>query len=341
MPSAVDTFVGAKSCAWSDQAQTLFKYMKLIILIPAKDEEKTIGEVIGQIPKEIPGIAEKEVIVIDDGSADRTASVAQEAGARVVSHLKKRGVGAAFSTGIQEALDRKADIVVTLDADGQFEPAEAPELIQPLLENKADLVLGSRFIKKAPPSEMPRIKLWGNKLMAGLISWAAGRKFSDVSCGFRAYSKEALLHLNLFGRFTYTQETILNLSFKNLRIVEAPVTVKYFPGRKSEVTGNLINYVFQALKIIFRTILDYKPLKFFGGLGVFFFLLGAALDMVMLSIYLKTGAFSPHISVGVLGLTFNFFGLILLIIGLSADMLNRVRQNQERMLYYQKKRLYG
>ncbi|MDP3990935.1 MAG: glycosyltransferase family 2 protein [Candidatus Nealsonbacteria bacterium] len=313
--------------------------MKLIIIIPAKNEEATISAVIKGLPAEISGVDEKEVLVIDDGSTDSTAQVARETGALVISHLENKGVGAAFSTGIKEALSRRADLVLTIDADGQFDPAEIPSLILPVLEKRADFVLGSRFAKGSP--KMPKIKLWGNKVMAKFISYVASKKISDASCGFRAYSKKALLHLNLFGSFTYTQETILNLSFKGLWIMEVPVTVKYFPGRVSDISGSLINYVFQTMKIILRTIIDYKPLKFFGGLGVLLFSIGAILDIIMFLFFLGTGSFSPHIIVGVSGLIFNFFGLTLFIIGLVADMLNRVRQNQERMLYYQKKKIYG
>jgi len=314
--------------------------MKLAIIIPAKNEERTIAAVIKGVPGEILGITEKEIIVVDDGSYDKTMQIAKEAGAQVVSHLENKGVGAAFSTGIKEALSRKADLVLTIDADGQFDPAEIPKLIQPILEDKADFVTGSRFIKGYQAPRMSKMKLFGNKLMAKFISLVSSKCFNDVSCGFRAYSKEALLHLNLFGKFTYTQETILNLCFKDLRIIEVPVTVKYFPGRKSDITGNLVNYVFQAMKIIFRTIIDYKPLKFFGGVGVFLFSIGVILDAIMIYIVATTGSFSPYIIVGVLGLTFNFFGSILFIIGLVANLLNRVRQNQERMLYYHKKKLY-
>jgi len=315
--------------------------MKLVIVIPAKNEEKTIGDVIKGIPREIFGITEKEVIVVDDGSVDKTVPVAKEVGARVVSHLENRGVGAAFATGIKEALARGADLVLTIDADGQLNPAEIPKLIKPLLENKTDVILGSRFMRGLPSPKMSWVKFLGNKLMAQFVSYIAAKKLTDASCGFRAYSKEALLHLNLFGKFTYTQETILNLSFKDLRIMEVPVTVKYFAGRTSDVTGNLVSYVFRSMKIIFRTIIDYKPLKFFGGLGVLLFSVGIILDITMLYIVMKTGSFSPYIIVGVSGLTFNFFGLTFFIIGLVANLLNRVRQNQERMLYYQKKKIYG
>jgi len=314
--------------------------MKLVIIIPAYNEEKTVGSVISEIPDRISGISEKEIIVIDDGSTDNTAKVARGAGAEVIFHPENKGVGAAFSTGVKEVLFKKADIMVSVDADNQFDPRDIPKLVQPILDTKADFVIGSRFKKELLVPEMSKIKLFGNRLMAKFISWVCGQKFFDVSCGFRAYSKEALLRLNLFGKFTYTQEAILNLSFKDLKMIEVPVRVKYFPDRTSFISGNLIKYVFNAMKIIFRTILDYKPLKIFGGIGIFIFLIGFIFDVWMLSIFLKTGQFTPYKYIGILGLTFNIFGISLLVVGLIADMLNRIRQTQERILYYQKKKFY-
>ncbi len=314
--------------------------MKLVIIIPAYNEEGSIGLVIKGILQALSGIQQKEVIVINDGSTDKTAQIAKEAGAEVVSHLENKGVGAAFSTGVEEALSRKADLVLTIDADNQFNPFEIPKLIQPILEKKADFVTGSRFMKGVPAPSMPKIKLFGNKLMAWFVSRICNRRFSDVSCGFRSYSREALLRLNLFGQFTYTQETILNLCFKDLGMIEVSLKARYFPGRRSYVTGNLVNYVFQTMKIICRTIIDYKPFKFFGVLGIFLFLIGLILDIIMLFNFFQTGSFIPYKFVGISGVILNISGLILFIVGLVANMLNRVRQNQERILYYQKKKLY-
>ena len=314
--------------------------MKLIIIIPAYNEEKTIGSVIRGIPENIFGISEKEIIVIDDGSTDNTAKLSQEAGARVVSHPENKGLGAAFSTGIKEALSKKADLMVNIDADGQFDARDIPRLIQPILNEEADLAIGSRFMKGSSVIKIPKIKLLGNKIMAIFISRICGKRLYDVSCGFRAYSKEALLHLNLFGGFTYTQEAILNLSFKNLKITEIPIGVRYFSEKKSFISGNLLNYILKTMKIIFRTILDYRPLRFLGGFGIFLFSLGLVLDILMLCIFLQIGQFTPYKFIGISGLSFNLLGLVFFTIGLMADILNRIRQTQERTLYYQKKKFY-
>jgi len=314
--------------------------MKVIIIIPAYNEEKTIAEVIKDTLRATAFLNKKEVVVIDDGSSDGTVAVAKKAGADVVSHSKNLGLGSAFVTGVKETLERNGDIMVTIDADGQFNPAEIHNLVKPITNGEADFVSGSRFINRSP-LKIPLIRLIGNKLMARFISLVCKKKFSDISCGFRAYSKEALLHLNLFGRFTYTHEVILNISFKNLKMKEIPIEVKYFSNRKSYLTKNLGNYILNCFKIIFQTVLDYMPLKVLGGIGIILFLVGLIFDFILLSIYLETGRFTPYISIGVFGLVLNFFGLSLFIIGLLSNMLNRIRQNQEKTLYYQKKQLYN
>ena len=315
--------------------------MKLIIIIPAYNEEDSIKSVIKGIPQNINGITEKEVIVIDDGSADNTRLAAEEAGVFVISHKENQGVGAVFQTGIREALKRGADIVVNIDGDGQFDSADIFKLIEPILKNEADLVTGSRFVSKEfIPKDMPKIKIWGNKMLSMVISWLINKRFYDVTCGFRAYSKEAALNLNLFGKFTYTQETFLELSFKGLRVMEVPLKVQYFPKRKSRMTQNLLSYIWQIFKIILRTFRDYKPLKFFGTIGFLIFLAGLCLDIFILMYYLETGSFTPYKSVAFMGGFLNAMGMGIFILGLVADMLLRIRMNQEKMLYFQKKKLY-
>ncbi len=314
--------------------------MKLIIVIPAYNETKTIEFVLARIPFDIPGIREKEVIVINDGSIDGTEKVAQKAGAIVVSHSENRGLGKAFATGVEEALLRQGDVMVVLDADNQFDAHDIPRLIQPIAEGAADFVSASRFTQESFVSRIPVYRVIGNKFMTLFLNVVSGNHFSDVSCGFRAYSREALLHLNLFGNFTYTQEVLLNLHFKGLRLKEIPVKVMYFPGRKSHISGSILRYASHTCKIIFRTVLDYRPLSVFAGAGILLFGSGAVLDVFMMLIYLRTGQFSPYISVGIAGIVLNMFGLFLIVIGLLADMLNRIRSNQERILYLSKKQMY-
>jgi glycosyltransferase involved in cell wall biosynthesis len=299
--------------------------VKLLIAMPALDEEESVAQVLGSLPTRLDGVSSIDLLVVDDGSTDRTAEVAEEAGALVVRHPVNRGVGKAFHTAVNQALHLGIDLLVTIDADGQFD---------------ADLVTGCRFICQKRPENMPVFKYWGNLVVARMLRFVAGVDLADVSCGFRAYGREALLNLNLFGKFTYTQETLLDLSFKELRIAEVPVNVTYFPGRKSRVAGSIFRYALNSGKIITRTVRDFRPLRFFGGIGLAIFALGCILDGWLLWHYLKTGTFTPYKVVGFSGAALNIVGILLAGLGLLADMLDRIRTNQERILYFHKKRAF-
>ena len=313
--------------------------MKLIIYMPALNEEEGISDVIKSLPKKIEGIDEIKVLVVDDGSTDDTAKKAKQSDADVVSHNVNKGVGSAFQSAVQYALENEADILVSIDADRQFNSEQIPDIIKPILKNKADMVTGNRF-EDGMPKDMPKSKYWGNTQMSRLISIISGQKFRDVSCGFRAYNREALLRLNLFGAFTYTQETILDMVFKGLRIVEFPVDVIYFKDRKSRVAGSIVKYAFRTSQIILTTLKDYKPMLFFGGMGGICLAVGLILEIFLAAYFLITGDFSPYKFVGFTGFGFLIFGLLLIIVGLLADMFNRVRVNQERILYELKRERY-
>ena len=318
--------------------------MKLIVIIPAYNEEDSIGTVVQSIPREFKDINEVAVVVVDDGSKDRTAELARQAGAVVVSHTQNQGVGSAFNTGLVTSLEMGADIMVNIDADGQFSPADISLLITPILAGQADFVTGDRFTDDRgdlqKPEYMSAIKYWGNQRMAKLISLLSDKKFNDVSCGFRAYSKEALLRLNLLGKFTYTQESFLDLANKGVKIKSIPVNVKYFPERKSRVAGNILKYMVQTLKIILRVYRDYKPMRFFGMLGMVPFVVGFGCAIFMVIHYLLTGAFTPYKIIGFAGIYLLTLSFLLWIVGLLADMFVRVRFTQEQVLYYEKKRQY-
>lgn len=174
-----------------------------------------------------------------------------------------------------------------------------------------------------------------------MIQYVSGKKFQDVSCGFRAYGREALLRLNNFGDFTYTHETILSLTFQRLRISELPIRVSYDPARKSRVAGSLVRYAIQTSKIILRVLLDYRPMRVFGTLGGSLVMIGVLLEMFLMGHYMFTGAFTPYKSVGFIGLGFFIFGMLVLIIALVADMLNRLRLTQDKLLYELKRSKYG
>jgi len=319
--------------------------MKLVIIIPSYNEEDTIGDVINRIPLSFEGIDQIIPLVIDDGSTDQTVTLAKAAGAEVISHAQNRGVGFAFNTGLEAALELGADIMVNIDADGQFSPQEINRLIAPILNGKADFVAGDRFIDDnrhhRKPKNMPIIKYWGNLWMSRLISLLSKEYYRDVSCGFRAYSKKALLWLNLRGKFTYTQETFLDFSNKGLDITSVPVHVKYFTDRKSKVAGNLFKYTFRTLKIIIRAYRDYNPLKFFGWLSMPPFIIGLGCGIFFLIHFIRVGEFFPYKFMGFAAVYLISLALLLWIVGLLADMFMRMRANEEKLLYIEKKRRYA
>ena len=311
--------------------------LRLLVTMPALNEERTIGEVIRGIPREIPGVAQTEVLVIDDGSTDSTSEVAVAAGAHVVRHPNCRGVGAAFHSALAWGIDHGADLIVSIDSDGQFNPADIPALIAPVVEGEADFSSASRFKDPALVPDMPWIKKWGNRMMSRLVSGLARQKFYDVSCGMRCYSRRAALQLHLIARFTYTQEVFLNLAFKDLRIVEVPIRVRGEREHgKSRVASNLWRYGFNTAQIIFRCYRDYYPLRFFGRMALVLLLGALGLGGFFLTHYLRTGAFSPHLWAGFGSAALFAVALILLHIGMIGDMLNRHRIYLEEILYRQR-----
>lgn len=315
------------------------KGQKLLVYIPALNEETNIEKVIRQIPNAMSGIVSVNCLVVDDGSTDKTAEVAKAAGAYVVSHSRNQGVGMAFQSAVQYAWDNAYDILVGIDADGQFDPAEIPMLIQPLLHNQADMVVGNRFTN-GRPEYMPPIKYSGNRMVASLVSSISNQKFQDVSCGFRAYNREALLRLNVFEKFTYTHESILSLVFQGLRVLELPISIRYYPDRQSRVAGSITNYASKTSRIILRVLLDYRPLRVFGTLGSLFFIIGMAFEIFLFIFYLTHHAFSPYKSAGFIGLGFLIFGLLTFLVALIAEMINRLRQSQDRLMIELKRRRF-
>lgn len=319
--------------------------MKLIVLIPAYNEQEHIRSSIESIPSSIDGITEIKVLVVNDGSTDNTIEEVNKTGAHLISYGSNGGVGKAFKTGLDGALELGADILVNIDADGQFDPNDIPKLIKPITDDKADFVPSDRFTDGkgnfTKPENMPSLKYWGNLQMTKLINLLAGQKFNDVSCGFRAYSKKAMLMLNLQGKFTYTQESFLDLAMKDLSIISVPVKVKYGKTiRKSKVYKNVFNYAFRTLYIILRAFRDYSPLKFFGWLGMIFAIISLIVGAFVLFHYITQNAITPYKSVALISLYFFTLAIIIWIVGLIADMFDRIRVNQEKILYYERLRLY-
>ena len=276
-------------------------HSRLLVILPAFNEAVTIGDVIQRIPTAIGQIDEIEVLVVDDGSTDNTADLARRYGARVVSHSRNMGVGRAMQTGLSEAVRHSFDVAVNIDADGQFAPEDIPKLVRPVVSGDAELVTASRFKDPERIPVMPTVKLLGNRGMSWLISQLTGERFFDVSCGFRAYSREALLRLTLTARFTYTQEMFLLLCHHGLRCAEIPIDVRGVREHgKSRVAANLFRYAIQTIGIIGGFLRDYRPSLFFSMIGHLLFLPGFGLAVFFFGHRLITGSFSPHIWSGFL-----------------------------------------
>jgi glycosyltransferase involved in cell wall biosynthesis len=315
--------------------------MKLVITIPAYNEQATVGQVISGVPKAIEGIDEIKIVVIDDGSSDSTARAAVQAGAYVQSFGHNKGLGAAFSQGIRTALSLGADIIVNIDADGQFDPKDIPLLVAPILKDKADMVTASRFADASLVPDMPWIKKWGNRRVANIVNKLGGLNMKDVSCGFRAYKRDAALRVTLLGGHTYTHEVILDMAFRGLRIVEVPVKVLGVRKiGKSKVASNLFIYGWQSLFIMLRAFRDYRPMWVFGGISAVFLILTVLCGGFVTIHYLRTGAFSPYRFVAFFAGGFGFVALICYITALLAGMINRLRILQDEQLFLLRKREY-
>jgi glycosyltransferase involved in cell wall biosynthesis len=315
----------------------LGKQMKLVVIIPAFNEEKTIANVINSIPKRIAGIKKIEVLVVDDGSTDKTADLARRSGAKVLKHLTNRGLGKSFSDAINAALVLGADIIVNLDADGQFKPDEIPKIIKPIQKNQAEVVIGTRF-KNKKTYKMPLMKRIGNLFFARLITALTRQKFSDVTCGFRAYAREAALHINISDPFSYTLETLIDLKSKGFKILEIPINATKRKWGKSKIAKSLIFYGLKSILIVARQIRDKKTIQFFGGLGIIFLVMGAASFIFILVRYIMFSMVSPYRAVLSLGIFFIALAVLFFSFGLITDLFTQIRKNQEEIIYRLKKK---
>ena len=316
--------------------------VRVCVVLPALNEAATIADVIQRVPQDFAGVDELQIVVVDDGSTDDTAEIARGEGAIVVSHSHNKGVGAAFHSGVDRALELGADFMVNIDSDGQFDPADICKILEPLLKGEADFVSASRFKDKNLYPEMSQIKFYGNLGMSWLVSFLTNKKFYDVSCGFRGYTRDVLLQLNLFGSFTYTQESFLDLSYKGVRITEVPIALVCGTRQfgKSRVASNLFRYTVQTSKIIFRSFRDYRPWLVFGSIAMVLLSISICLFAFLLVHYMSSGSFSPHKWAGFTGGFLFIAGASALVTALLADMISRSRLIQERILYMLRKKHY-
>jgi hypothetical protein len=246
---------------------------------------------------------------------------------------------------VEIALARHADVMVNIDGDLQFDPKDIPSLVAPIVKDKADFVAADRFSdpisgKLRRPKNMPLGKYLGNRLGVKVVSKLSNHEFHDVTCGFRAYNRKALFALNTDGTHTYTQESFQMLAMKKLRIMAMPVEVKYFPERKSRVVNSVLHYIAVSTVNILRSYRDFAPLRFFGWLGLFPFVIGAICLGIFMGHWVATGSFTPYKFLGFAGIYFLTMAIVFWGLGLVADMLSRMLNNQEKILEHMKKQRY-
>lgn len=311
----------------------------LIIYMPALNEEETIRNVLDSIPKHFDGFKKVELLVVNDGSTDATEKEAILSGATVINHSQNRGVGKAFQTALNYSLKAKADILVSIDADGQFDVNQISEMIRPIINKRADFCIGNRFWNSSP-DKMPTLKYWGNKQISKIVSFISKTKIQDASCGFRAYSKDCLFSLNLQGSFTYTHETILELLHKGYGVAQIPIKVTYYDGRISRIANNLIQYSIRTSIIIFKSLKDYRPLQFFLSIAFLVLFIAFIIGGFVFIHWMNTGMITPYKSFGFIALSLCGMAVVIITLAFIADLLNRIRENQEKILYLTKKKYF-
>ncbi len=293
--------------------------MKLIIQIPAWNEEETLGQTLDDLPSEIEGIDELEVQVIDDGSIDRTADIAAGHGARLVRLPVHRGLAVAFATGIRAALEHGADVIVNTDADGQYDPRDIETLLAPILSGQAQMVIGDRQVERLERFSTTK------KLLQRLGSWVV-RKLSktevrDATSGFRAISREAALKLHVFTRFTYTLETILQAGQAGLRVISVPIRSVTEERRPSRLFKSNLGYIFRSLEALARIVVLYNPLRIFLRIGALPVAAGAILLLRFLWFYLSGDNPAGHIQSLLLAVILIVVGVQIWVVGIVADLI--------------------
>jgi glycosyltransferase involved in cell wall biosynthesis len=303
--------------------------MKLIVQVPAYNEESTIAQTLRDIPKKIDGIAEIETLVIDDGSSDNTADVARKAGANHVLQLKThRGLSAAFIAGVDAGLRLGADIIVNTDADNQYAGSDISRLVAPIVRGTAEVVIGDRDVAKSP--HMSPMKRLLQRLGSWTVGLASGVRVGDATSGFRAFSREAATQINVFNPFTYTLETIIQSGNRNLGVQS--VTVKTNPpSRPSRLYHGVGTYLRKSVATIFRIYTIYKPLKTFFAIGAVLMLAGLVIGLRFLW-YFFEGDRAGHIQSLILTAVFLIVGFQTMLIGLVADLISVNRRLSEEVL---------
>jgi len=308
--------------------------VKLIIQIPAWNEEEHLGEALAALPQEVEGFDEVEVLVIDDGSTDTTTEIALSAGATVLTLPVHRGLAVAFSSGLRRALESGADVIVNTDADSQYDARDIPALVRPILDERADMVIGDRQVGSIPHFTASK------RFLQKLGSWVVGRlsrtSVSDATSGFRALSREAALRLHVFTRFTYTLETILQAGEAGLQVESVPVRVNPVPGRPSRLFKSNTGYVLRSLASIARIVVLYNPLKIFLRLGAVPIAIGVLLLLRFLWFYLIGSSPSGHVQSLILAVILVVIGALVWLVGIVADLIAVNRRLLEELVHHER-----
>ena len=301
-------------------------------MIPAYNEEKNIGKVIKEIKRNVKSA---EVLVINDGSKDKTVEVAKKSGADYIIHNKKNlGLAPSFRKGLEEALRLGADIIVNTDADFQYNQKQIPKIIKPIIEGRADVVLTNRNVFSL--SHMPWSKKWGNATATYVTRLVSGFKVRDAQSGFRAFSREAALRLNVLSDYTYVQETIIQAVDKRLRILQTSCDFKKREKSKSRLIGNIFSYALKAGLMLIRNYVRYKPLKALLIVSLFPLVLGTSLGLRFL--YFYSVGNSGHIQSLILAAILLIIGFQIVVLAFVADTINANRNVNEEILYRIKKK---
>ncbi len=304
--------------------------MKLVIQIPCLNERDQLGGTLADLPREIPGVDEIEVLIIDDGSTDGTSEVAESLGVHhIVRFPRNRGLSAAHMAGLDAAMRLGADIAVNTDADNQYKGADIPDLIAPILEGRADIVIGDRQTDRI--AHFSPLKKRLQRLGSSVVRRASGTEVTDSTSGFRAMNRKALTRLFVHNPFTYTVETIIQAGSLGL-VIENVKTTTNLQTRKSRLFKGIPEYIRRNGLVIFRAYGMYWPLRTFGYVALALFIFGAVLGVRFLVHYVQDPSVSRHIQSLLVGVGAVVLSFIVGLMALLGDLLATNRRLNEEVL---------